>query len=106
MFRGWVNAQGCRSLWSNDSFLWRREEPMGDHLVPEHRGIDALLVASRRALAGRIAAGLDLEAGLAAIFSGFPESSHVTSSPASARARFLRPGEGPSGVGGRVDGLD
>ncbi len=50
---------------------------MGDDLVPAHRGIGALLAASRRALAGRITAGLDLEAGLAAIFSGVSESSNV-----------------------------
>lgn len=48
---------------------------MGDGMVPGDTGIDALLAVSRQTLAGRLAAGLDLEAGLAAILSrapGFP----------------------------------
>lgn len=42
-------------------------EPANDDLLPEHVGIDASLAAARRQLTGRLAAMLDLDAGLAAI---------------------------------------
>ena len=69
-------------------------EPVNDDLLPEHADIDASLAAARQEHAGRLAAMLDLDAGLAAILTSDEDGGRDASAAAAdTGARRFRPAE-------------